>query len=143
MENKKIWTMIYALSIVGIVGALLMSVYNLTFATNGVDMSDKVETMYRITNILCLVMIALLVGIIITNFFLKDKFFWLEIGFAVAIIIGVIVLLSLNEKTIATSAYIMVWFEVICNCLLIIISRLCAKFSNIKKTKEVKDEESN
>lgn len=144
MENKKVFTIIYALSIVGIVGAFFMAIYNITFANSGIaSMTAEIEKLYKITNILAIVMIALLMFIMLLNVFLNDKFYWFEISFAGALIIAMIVMLSLNTKSLSTSAFIMVWFEVLSSCVLLIISKLCSKFLKCKEAKEVKNEENN
>lgn len=131
INKKKVFTIMYAVSIWGVIGGVFMALYNLILAYTD---SSSGESLFNTMSILAIVLLTLLTVIILLNAFNKDKFFWLEIVFAIITIIVNIVMLALNKKDLYISAYLASFFEIVSVCVTLVISRLCARFLKSKET---------
>ena len=120
MDNKKtIFTIIYAMAIMGLISGLFMVLFNLMHVR-----SDSAA--FHIMDIVSLLALILLIGIIYINFTKNDEYFNYEIIIA-GIIIVFLFIMNLIVGYISALPYTVAFYEIMASCTMIIISRVFLK----------------
>ena len=153
MENKKKLAVdvLYMLGFMSLIASVISSLANFIFlATN-----NEFLIFYNLCNCLLFSFSFVCLAIMITNFFLKEKFDWIEIALFAATLIMIIVMLILSKDKLETvktdsfstvyKTYIISFFTEMTTFIILIVSKLLKMFYFNKKDKiknaEVKNEE--
>lgn len=145
ITKKTVVKALYLLAFMSLVSVVFMSGANLIF----VDIpSAKFESFYNLLNWLTLAFSILCCSIIITNFFLKRKFDWVEVAILVLTIIFCIVMTVIGTdvlKDVSNSASIAIYttymaqfFADMATFVLLLVTKLISMFCF---KNEVNDEE--
>lgn len=125
INKNKVFTIMYAVSILSVISGIFVGLYNLILAYTK---DSTGESLFYTLSILAIALCTILTVIILLNAFNKDKFYWFEIVFASITLIVNIIMLALSQKDLYISAYLVSFFEIASACFALIISRVCVKF---------------
>lgn len=138
IDKAKVFTIMYAIAIVGVISGILIALYCRTLAYTGGNLTYEQDKAFDALCIVSMSMLIMLLFVIILNAFKNDKFFWFEIAIALISVVAFIIVLAQFKQDMYLSTYIMVAFEAISTCLTLIIARVCAKF--LKKDEGTQNE---
>ena len=121
MDNKKtIFTIIYAMAIIGLISGLFMVLYNLMHAVAG-------STAFHIMDIVSFLALILLIGIILINFIKNEKYFNYEIIIAGIIVVFLFIMNLIAVGTMINISFLIAFYEIMASCTMLIISRVFLK----------------
>lgn len=136
-NNKKIFNVIYGLSIVTLTSCVFMFLYYLIYNS---PLGSSGAQAFGISNGVCLGFAVLTIASVIINLILQEKHFWLEAIMTAASIVGVLVLIIVYANTMAGTyaTYEMARFEMLGALILMLISRSCLYVISKKEKKNEK-----
>jgi len=149
MENKKklFIDILYLIGFIGLISIIFTSLAYIIF----IGGNGEFDSFYNMFNWIILSYSVVTIGIIITNFFLKKKFNWLEIVLFLGGIILIIVFAVLSKGKYNIweystyfsiyQTYLMEFFSGIATFVLLLATKIIQMFCWKDKNKEVKNEE--
>ena len=149
MENKKklFIDILYLIGFIGLISIIFTSLAYIIF----IGGNGEFDSFYNMFNWIILSYSVVTIGIIITNFFLKKKFNWIEIVLFLGGIILIIVFAVLSKGKYNIwgystyfsiyQTYLMEFFSGIATFVLLLATKIIKMFCWKDKNKEVKNEE--
>ena len=120
IDKAKVFTIIYAMAIIGLISGLFMVLYNLMHAVAG-------STAFHIMDIVSFLVLILLIGIILINFIKNDEYFNYEIIIAGIIVVFLFIMNLIAEGTMMNISYLVAFYEIMASCTMLLISKIFLK----------------
>lgn len=119
IDKAKVFTIIYAMAIIGLISGLFMVLYNLMHVSTSV-------TAVNISDTISFLIIIILIGIILINFIKNDEYFNYEIIIAGGLVVFLFIM-NLIVGVKYEAAYMVAFYEIMASCTMLVISKIFLK----------------